>query len=953
MQDVTDGNINCVIVKDLSRLGREYIETGRYLRRVFPAYGVRFIAITDSIDTAHDSGDDLTVSVKNIMNEAYCRDISIKTRSSLDVKRRNGDFVGAFPVYGYMKAEDNKNLLVPDPYAARVVCDIFRMRLEGASASKIASELNRLGILSPLAYKKNNGLPYAKKGYADKADCKWSATTIIRILQDETYTGTLVQGKQQYPEISVYDTYIDNGATGTNFHRPGFQQMLSDIEAGHVNCVIVKDLSRLGRNTIDTGYYIEQYFRIRNIRFIAVNENFDTVNPEDAHSGIIIPLRNMINEAYALDIGRKIRAQQRQAMKDGKFIGARTPYGYLKAEDDCHQLIIDPVAAVVVQRMFRWASEGAGLNTIAVRLNEAGVLTPSHYKKMQGKITHENLLGSGKWQTRTVGVILRSEVYTGDLVQGQTKTVDHRQVKADAEEWTVVRDTHEAIISREQFAAVQEILNQTASRAKAREVKAYTPNLLKGKVFCAHCGGSLHRQRNIRKKSDDVYLYYCLSRSRTSKDACPGVTIREDALLDMLADMLQDALDTALGQYTLSLAELPRQADDRAELREKITSRKQEIQRLRGIVRSLYENLVQGVLTKDEYFDYKEKYESRIADLAVEMEQLEDGLRTMDAQAEQHRALEQDAAQIKTDRALTAALIERLIDRIEVSHDNHTHDISRCHGIWSTSTILRILADERYTGVYVIGKRAVLEVGGTRSRLKDRESWYIIPDHHPAIVEKAVFDTVQAIQLRFSQPNKKKRDYPLKGKAFCGCCGHALSRTMQKTSYYHCRHSEADEESRCHKMRLNAAELEQAVFLTLKKQMEAAVPLAPDGTLRVKASVPERAEYEQQIEALQDGKRTLYEHYLMGEIDLNTYKAEKAACDELLLKTKNAYAAVLAQAKQKQDEQARQDSRKEASKALFDADTLTTELAELLIDRVLVYPDKRIEIAYKIRDIFD
>ena len=203
MQDVTDGNINCVIVKDLSRLGREYIETGRYLRRVFPAYGVRFIAITDSIDTAHDSGDDLTVSVKNIMNEAYCRDISIKTRSSLDVKRRNGDFVGAFPVYGYMKAEDNKNLLVPDPYASRVVCDIFRMRLEGASASKIASELNRLGILSPLAYKKNNGLPYAKKGYADKADCKWSATTIIRILQDETYTGTLVQGKQGTPHYKI------------------------------------------------------------------------------------------------------------------------------------------------------------------------------------------------------------------------------------------------------------------------------------------------------------------------------------------------------------------------------------------------------------------------------------------------------------------------------------------------------------------------------------------------------------------------------------------------------------------------------------------------------------------------------------------------------------------------------------------------------------------------------
>ena len=197
IQEVADGSINCVIVKDLSRLGREYIETGRYLRRVFPTYGVRFIAITDNIDTAQEnSSDDLTVSVKNIMNEAYCRDISIKTRTALDVKRRNGDFVGAFTVYGYIKSEDNKNQLIPDPYASRVVRDIFRMRLAGASASHIASELNRLGILSPLAYKRNNGFPYAKKGYTDRADCKWSATTIIRILKDETYMGTLVQGKR-------------------------------------------------------------------------------------------------------------------------------------------------------------------------------------------------------------------------------------------------------------------------------------------------------------------------------------------------------------------------------------------------------------------------------------------------------------------------------------------------------------------------------------------------------------------------------------------------------------------------------------------------------------------------------------------------------------------------------------------------------------------------------------
>lgn len=204
MQDITAGKINCVIVKDLSRLGREYIETGRYLRRVFPAYGVRFIAINDNLDTANDeSSDELLVSVKNIMNEAYCRDISIKTRSALEIKRRNGDFVGAFPVYGYLKSEDNHNQLAIDPYAANVVRTIFRMRLEGSSALNIANELNRMCVLSPLAYKKNKGLPYAKGGYADKEGAKWSATTVIRILEDETYTGTLIQGKRGTPHYKL------------------------------------------------------------------------------------------------------------------------------------------------------------------------------------------------------------------------------------------------------------------------------------------------------------------------------------------------------------------------------------------------------------------------------------------------------------------------------------------------------------------------------------------------------------------------------------------------------------------------------------------------------------------------------------------------------------------------------------------------------------------------------
>ncbi len=162
MELVQSGAVNCVIVKDLSRLGREYIETGRYLRRVFPAYGVRFIAINDNVDTLNDKPDDLTVSVKNIINEAYSRDISVKTRSALDIKRRSGDFVGAFTVYGYLKTGDKHKSLVIDPFAANVVRDIFRKRLDGFSAYHIAEELNKAGILSRSLTSVPRGCPTRK-----------------------------------------------------------------------------------------------------------------------------------------------------------------------------------------------------------------------------------------------------------------------------------------------------------------------------------------------------------------------------------------------------------------------------------------------------------------------------------------------------------------------------------------------------------------------------------------------------------------------------------------------------------------------------------------------------------------------------------------------------------------------------------------------------------------------
>lgn len=471
------------------------------------------------------------------------------------------------------------------------------------------------------------------------------------------------------PEFVVCNTYVDNGATGTNFHRPGFQQMLSDIEAGLIDCVIVKDLSRLGRNSIDTGYYIEQYFRVHQIRFIALTDQFDTADASNLHGGIMLPLKNMINEAYALDIGRKIKAQARQAMKDGEYIGARAPYGYRKDPENCHKLLIDPEAAEVVFQIFQWAYEHVGLNDIARRLNEQGIQTPSHRKHATGEITHENLIGSGKWQTRTVAKILDSEVYTGDLVQGKTKIVDHRQVQADGDNLIIATNTHEAIISHEVFEAVKAYRRQVCEESKAHEIDPYPPNIFKGKVFCAHCGGSLHRQRNKRKKGPDVYLFHCLTKSRIDRNGCLGVSVTEKDLLAAVVATLQQELTVALGNYSFVLEAEVKRKKERDDLKAGISAKKQEIDRNRRFVRGLYENFVQKVLTSEEYFTMKKDYEAAIATLSDEISTLENGLAVMDAQLAKYKELEQDAKVLEKDHTLTAALIDRLIERIEITHD--------------------------------------------------------------------------------------------------------------------------------------------------------------------------------------------------------------------------------------------------------------------------------------------
>lgn len=197
MRDAAEGKINCIIVKDWSRFGRDFVETGRYLQRILPSYGIRFIAVLDDVDTLYKPAcDDIVLQIKTAINDEVSREISMKTRNSLHAMRESGLYVGACPIYGYQKSPINKNQLIPDKNTKSVVQQIFKLKLMGMSAARIATQQNSDGVLSPLAYKKKMQLPHPHNGFADTKAAMWSASSVLRILKDETYSGTLVQGKQ-------------------------------------------------------------------------------------------------------------------------------------------------------------------------------------------------------------------------------------------------------------------------------------------------------------------------------------------------------------------------------------------------------------------------------------------------------------------------------------------------------------------------------------------------------------------------------------------------------------------------------------------------------------------------------------------------------------------------------------------------------------------------------------
>lgn len=525
----------------------------------------------------------------------------------------------------------------------------------------------------------------------------WKAALYIRLsVEDKGDHGVSLETQQRimenfaamHPEIQVVEIYTDNGVTGRTFERPAFQKMLRDADNGIIDCILVKDLSRLGRNTIDAGYYIEKYFPLHGIRFISVNDQFDSTSPDNDGNHVILPLKNMINEAYAFDISRKVKAQQRQSMKSGEFVGARPPYGYEKATDNCHQLVVDEEAAPVVQKIFSWASEGVPLNIIVRRLNESGILSPGYYGVSKGRIPNNRLAGNGKWQTWTVTKILTSEIYTGDMVQGKSKTVGHKQVPTSPDEWITVKGTHEALVSHELFNQVQAVLKEKADKSAACTKVPYTENVLRGKIFCGHCGKNLHRQRNRGK-----YIFHCISNDRIDKDYCSGSPrIWETELFDSLLTIIQKEAIAVMDKKALMQKSDSKLEGRIAGIDKQLSELRQQISRNQGFLKSLYQNFVTGVLTGSEYRSMKSDYEEAIqADMSA-VQALEDEQKNLQGQIDQLSDLADRLAHIGKHTELTASLVDQLIERITVYDNDHIEIVFRFRNAFEQ--LEGVIADE-------------------------------------------------------------------------------------------------------------------------------------------------------------------------------------------------------------------------------------------------------------------
>ena len=514
----------------------------------------------------------------------------------------------------------------------------------------------------------------------------YRAALYCRLSKDDEQAGDSVSIETQRMMLTgfcyergfkIYEVYTDDGYSGLNFNRPAFQRMLEDIDRGKVNMVVTKDLSRLGRDYIQTGYYTDIYFSQKKVRYIAINDNIDTSREDND----IAPFKNILNDMYAKDLSRKVKSAKRQRAYQGLYISAQAPYGYKVDPEDKNHLIVDEEAAEVVREIFDLALEGNGLVGIAKILTERKIFTPGFYKAQNGDmrfLRYQDKDSPFGWCYQTVRKILKDQVYTGDMVNHRYEILNYKtkeRTPVPKEQHIVVADRHEAIISRDDFERVQTIISMR-HRAKKHEYD----NVFRDLVYCAECGTRLTWMTKQRK-SGNAPLLRCMNHFHNAEECRHNHFVYyEDLYAEVLARIkaLSGQIDSGKLLKQLEKQRLKRAKKDKlASERTKIHKR---LEALTKVIKRLYEDYASDMVSmKDyqlllkEYNREQKKLNDRLTVIGTRLNGTKDRESVEKLKAVLDEYFDRDV--------LTPTLLVKLIERIEVGHIvkngvNHEQEIT-------------------------------------------------------------------------------------------------------------------------------------------------------------------------------------------------------------------------------------------------------------------------------------
>lgn len=483
-------------------------------------------------------------------------------------------------------------------------------------------------------------------------------------------------------DLRLYRLYIDNGATGTVFQRPAFDEMMQDMKDGKINCIVVKDLSRLGRNYLEAGNYLEQIFPFFRMRFISITDGYDSNSPDVTNESLIIPLKNIINEGYAKDISLKITTSFESRKKQGQFMGRYPVYGYLKDPQNKNHLIVNPETCGIVKRIFQMRDSGMALGAIARQLNEEGIPSPARYLWIKG-LSKEERHQDSYWDNINVKRLLTNKMYLGMLVYGKERTSFAKGIKRQRvpeSEWKYVPNAHEAIIDQELFVSVQKKLEDAKQNFlnTTGVNEDYRPeNLFRGKIHCSDCGGAMKMSKFVNTRKDgsiDRYaVYECWRRKKLYDLSCPQRSIRKAVVDKTVEEAIRFHIRTFLDTEQV-IAKLNRSPKGRAaasDIQNHIREKQRRISKIERLSTGIYEDYREGILNEEEYLTIRSQYGEEKEGLLKEVDALMLAEREHEADYHSTGSLADIVRKYAEFPEINREIVEAFIADIQVHTDSH------------------------------------------------------------------------------------------------------------------------------------------------------------------------------------------------------------------------------------------------------------------------------------------